>query len=140
MPKIIHVDMDSFYASVEERDNPDLKGKPMAVAWSGPRGVVLTANYAARAHKVHSTLPTSLALKRYPELLLIPPRMDVYKEVSGKILKVFHRYTNVIEPLSLDEAYLDVSHVKGDLSAAVTLALEKHHWVSILKISGEVSQ
>jgi DNA polymerase IV len=120
--KIIHVDLDSFYASVEERDNPELKGKPLAVAWSGPRGVVLTANYAARVHNVHSALPTSLALKRYPDLLLIPPRMDVYKEVSGKIHEVFHRYTDVIEPLSLDEAYLDVSHVRGDLSAATTLA------------------
>ncbi len=114
--------MDSFYASVEERDNPDLKGKPMAVAWSGPRGVVLTANYAARAHKVHSALPSSLALKRFPELLLIPPRMDVYKEVSSKIHEVFHRYTEVIEPLSLDEAYLDVSHVEGDSAAATELA------------------
>jgi DNA polymerase IV len=116
--------MDSFYASVEERDNPELKGKPMAVAWSGPRGVVLTANYAARTHKVHSALPTSLALKRYPNLLLIPPRMNVYKEVSSKIHEVFHRYTDAIEPLSLDEAYLDVSHVQGDLSAATTLAKE----------------
>jgi DNA polymerase IV len=114
--------MDSFYASVEERDEPELKGRPLAVVWSGPRGVVLTANYAARVHKVHSALPTSLALKRYPELILIPPRMDVYKEVSGKIHDIFHRYTDVIEPLSLDEAYLDVSHIKGDLSAATTLA------------------
>jgi DNA polymerase IV len=122
MRKIIHIDMDSFYASVEERDNPELKGKPLAVAWSGPRGVVLTANYAARVHKVRSALPVSLALKRYPELILIPPRMDVYKEVSGKIHEIFHRYTEVIEPLSLDEAYLDVSHVKGDLSVATALA------------------
>jgi DNA polymerase IV len=115
--KIIHIDLDAFYASVEERDNPDLKGKPVAVAWSGPRGVVLTANYAARVHKVHSALPVSLALKRFPDLLLIPPRMDVYKEVSGKIHEVFHRYTSIIEPLSLDEAYLDVSHVEGDMAA-----------------------
>jgi DNA polymerase IV len=105
-----------------KRDDPSLKGQPLAVAWSGPRGVVLTANYAARTHKVHSALPVSLALKRYPDLLLIPPRMDVYKEVSGQIHEVFHRYTDVIEPLSLDEAYLDVSHVKGDISAAVKVA------------------
>jgi DNA polymerase IV len=114
--------MDSFYASVEERDNPELKGKPLAVAWSGPRGVVLTANYAARVHKVRSALPVSLALKRYPELILIAPRMEVYKEVSRKIHEIFQRYTEAIEPLSLDEAYLDVSHIKGDLSAATTLA------------------
>ncbi len=122
MQKIIHIDMDSFYASVEERDNPELKGKPLAVAWSGPRGVVLTANYAARVYKIHSALPVSLALKRHPELILIPPRMDVYKEVSVQIHGIFHRYTDVIEPLSLDEAYLDVSHVQGELSAATTLA------------------
>jgi DNA polymerase IV len=120
--KIIHIDLDAFYASVEERDNPDLKGKPMAVAWSGPRGVVLTANYAARVYKVHSALPVSLALKRLPDLLLIPPRMDVYKEVSRTIHEVFHQYTDIIEPLSLDEAYLDVSDVEGDLGTATTLA------------------
>lgn len=114
--------MDSFYASVEERDNPELKGKPLAVVWSGPRGVVLTANYVARAYGVRSAMPTSLTLKKYPELLLISPRMEVYREVSSKIHGVFRRYTTSTEPLSLDEAYLDVSHTSGDLHSAFKLA------------------
>ena len=114
--------MDCFYAAVEMRDNPALRGVPVAVAWSGPRGVVLTANYEARAFGVHSALATKTALRRCPELVLATPRMDVYKEVSGVIREVFSRYTNLIEPLSLDEAYLDVTLPKRGPPSATRLA------------------
>ena len=112
MRKIVHLDMDCFYAAVEVRDNPTLRGLPVAVAWSGPRGVVLTANYEARAFGVHSALATGLALRKCPQLTLVDPRMEVYREVSGVIREVFHRYTDLVEPLSLDEAYLDVTQPK----------------------------
>lgn len=112
MRKIIHLDMDCFYAAVEVRDDPALRGRPVAVAWSGPRGVVLTANYEARAYGVHSAMATRLALRRCPELTLVAPRMSVYREVSGVIREVFRRYTDLLEPLSLDEAYLDVTTPK----------------------------
>ncbi len=109
MRKVIHLDMDCFYAAVEIRDNPALQGLPVAVAWSGPRGVVLTANYEARAYGVHSALSVRVAMNRCPQLTLVTPRMGVYREVSGVIRGVFHRYTDLVEPLSLDEAYLDVT-------------------------------
>lgn len=109
MRKIVHLDMDCFYAAVEVRDNPTLRGLPVAVAWSGPRGVVLTANYEARTFSVHSAMATGLAIRRCPQLTLVSPRMEVYREVSGVIREVFHRYTDLVEPLSLDEAYLDVT-------------------------------
>ena len=114
--------MDCFYAAVEVRDNPALNGVPVAVAWSGPRGVVLTANYAARAFGVHSALATRTALRRCPDLILAPPRMDVYKEVSQVIRKVFYRYTDLVEPLSLDEAYLDVTLPKKGPPSATRIA------------------
>lgn len=105
---IIHVDMDAFYASVEERENPLLKGKPLIVAGRAEaRGVVSAANYPARKFGVHSAMPTATALKRCPELIVIPPRHDLYKEISGQIQEIFYRYTPVIEPLALDEAFLD---------------------------------
>ncbi len=120
--RIVHIDMDAFYASVEVRDHPELRGRPVAVAHLGRRGVVLTANYEARAFGVRSAMPTQMALDRCPELLLTPPRMEVYHEVSGVIREIFLRYTDLVEPLSLDEAYLDVSAPKlgppsGTLSA-----------------------
>jgi len=101
--------MDCFYAAVEVRDNPTLRGLPVAVAWSGPRGVVLTANYEARAFGVHSAMATGLAIRRCPQLILVAPRMEVYRDVSGVIRDIFFRYTDLVEPLSLDEAYLDVT-------------------------------
>ena len=114
--------MDCFYAAVEMRDNPALRGVPVAVAWSGPRGVVLTANYEARAFGVHSALATRTALRRCPDLILAPPRMDIYKEVSQVIRKVFYRYTDLVEPLSLDEAYLDVTLPKKGPPSATRIA------------------
>ena len=114
--------MDCFYAAVEVRDNPALRGVPVAVAWSGPRGVVLTANYEARAFGVHSALATRTALRRCPELVLATPRMDIYKEVSQIIRAVFYRHTDLVEPLSLDEAYLDVTLPKKGPPSATRIA------------------
>ncbi len=108
--KIIHVDMDAFYVSVEIRDNPTLIDKPVAVGGSRTsRGVLSTCNYIARQFGVRSAMPTSMALKKCPDLVLVPGRMEVYKTVSAEIREIFERYTDIIEPLSLDEAYLDVS-------------------------------
>lgn len=107
---IIHADMDAFYASVELRDRPDLADKPFAVGGSPQgRGVISAANYVARKYGVHSALPSATAMKRCPDLTLIPGRMDLYSEVSQQIHEIFSRYTPLIEPLSLDEAFLDVS-------------------------------
>ena len=105
---IIHVDMDAFYASVEERENPELKGKPLIVGGqASTRGVVAAANYAAREYGVYSAMPTITALKKCPNLLVIKPRGNLYNQVSGQIKEIFNRYTPIIEPLSLDEAFLD---------------------------------
>ena len=112
MRKLIHIDMDCFYAAVEVRENPDLRGLPVAVAWSGPRGVVLTANYEARAYGVRSAMATRSAMRACPQLILVPPRLDIYREVSKVIHEVFSCYTELVEPLSLDEAYLDVTTPK----------------------------
>lgn len=108
--KFVHVDMDCFYAAVEMRDNPHYRGKPLAVGGSErQRGVISTCNYEARKFGVRSAMPTAQALKLCPQLLLVPGRMQVYKETSVKIREIFSRYTKLIEPLSLDEAYLDVT-------------------------------
>ncbi|THF88065.1 DNA polymerase IV [Deinococcus sp. KSM4-11] len=107
--KIIHVDMDAFYASVEQRDDPQLRGRPLAVAWGGRRSVVLTASYEARPYGVHSALPLYRALERCPDLRVVEPRFEAYREVSRLIRSVFQTYTPLVEPLSLDEAYLDVT-------------------------------
>ena len=120
--KLIHIDIDCFYAAVEERDNPALKGRPVAVAWEGPRGVVMTANYAARAFGVRSALATSTALRRCPQLTLVPPRLEVYRAVSKTVQALFHSYTDLVEPLSLDEAYLDVTHPKQGPPSGTRLA------------------
>ena len=122
MRKIIHIDMDCFYAAVEVRDQPALRGLPVAVAWGGPRGVVLTATYEARTFGVGSALATSSALRKCPHLVLVPPRMDVYRAVSQTVQAVFHRYTDLVEPLSLDEAYLDVTMPKQGPPSATHLA------------------
>jgi len=116
--KIIHIDMDAFFASVEQRDNPELRGKPVAVGGSRERGVVAAASYEARAFGVRSALPSVTAKRKCPDLIFVAPRFDVYKAVSLQIREIFAEYTPIIEPLSLDEAYLDVTeNLKGIASA-----------------------
>ena len=107
--KIIHVDMDAFYASVEQRDNPSLRGRPVAVGHGARRGVVAAASYEARAFGVRSALPSVTALRRCPQLVFVPPRFEVYRSVSRQIRAIFGDYSDLIEPLALDEAYLDVT-------------------------------
>lgn len=122
--KIIHIDMDAFYASVEQRDNPELRGKPVAVGGSQARGVVAAASYEARAFGVHSAMPSVTAKRKCPDLLFVKPRFDVYKAVSAQIREIFAEYTPVIEPLSLDEAYLDVTDNLKGAEIATEIALE----------------
>ena len=110
--KIIHVDMDAFYASVEQMDNPELRGKPLAVGGSEVRGVVSAASYEARKFGVRSAMSGVQAKRNCPELIFVRPRFDRYKEISNKIRKIFLDYTDLVEPLSLDEAYLDVTQNK----------------------------
>ncbi len=111
--KIIHIDMDAFYASVEQRDNPALRGRPIAVGYDGPRGVVATASYEARPYGVHSAISSARAKRICPDLIFVPARFDVYKAVSQQIRRIFQDYTDLVEPLSLDEAFLDVSHERS---------------------------
>lgn len=123
MRKIIHIDMDAFYASVEQRDFPAYRGKPLVVG--GPpdsRGVVATASYEARQYGIHSAMPCSRAAKLCPHALFVFPRFDAYKAVSTKIREIFSRYTDMIEPLSLDEAYLDVTTDKQGIGSAMEIA------------------
>ncbi len=110
MRKIIHIDMDCFYAAIEERDNPALRGRPVGVGGSSRRGVLTTANYEARKFGCRSAMPVFMALEKCPELLIVPTRFDVYKRDSQRIREIFARFTPLVEPLSLDEAFLDVSH------------------------------
>jgi DNA polymerase-4 len=122
--KIIHIDMDAFYASVEQMDNPELRGKPIAVGGAENRGVVSAASYEARKFGVRSAISGVLAKKYCPELIFVKPRFDRYKEISKKIHKIFRDYTDLIEPLSLDEAYLDVTQNKKGNPSAGLLAQE----------------
>ncbi|MBF6641305.1 DNA polymerase IV [Flavobacterium sp. J49] len=118
--KIIHIDMDAFYASVEQMDNPELKGKPLAVGGSEVRGVVSAASYEARKFGVRSAMSGIQAKRNCPDLIFVRPRFDRYKEISKQIRKIFHEYTDLVEPLSLDEAYLDVTqNKKGNPSASL---------------------
>ena len=118
--KIIHIDMDAFYASVEQMDNPLLRGKPIAVGGSENRGVVAAASYEARKFGVRSAISGVMAKKNCPELIFVTPRFERYKEISSTIQKIFHEYTDLVEPLSLDEAYLDVTkNKKGNPSASL---------------------
>lgn len=116
--KIIHIDMDAFYASVEQRDNPSLKGRPVAVGYAGPRGVVATASYEARRYGVHSAMSAARAKRLCRDLVFVPARMETYKEISRRIHAIFHEYTDKVEPLSIDEAFLDVSHLPCATQAA----------------------
>jgi DNA polymerase IV len=120
--KIIHIDMDAFYASVEQRDNPALKGKPVAVGGSAARGVVAAASYEARKFGVYSAMASKIAIRKCPQLLFTKPRFDVYKQVSRQIREIFSEYTDLIEPLSLDEAYLDVTENKLGIETATEIA------------------
>lgn len=122
--KIIHIDMDAFYASVEQRDHPELRGKPIAVGHAEERGVVAAASYEARRYGVHSAMSSQKAKRLCPSLIFIPGRMEVYKEVSRQIHEIFHAYTDVIEPISLDEAFLDVTDNKPGIPLAVDIARE----------------
>lgn len=120
--KIIHIDMDAFFASVEQHDNPELKGKPVAVGGSKTRGVVAAASYEARSFGVHSAMPSSTAYQKCPSIIFVKPRFDRYKEVSQIIRNIFLSYTDLVEPLSLDEAYLDVTHNKRGMTSATRIA------------------
>jgi DNA polymerase IV len=123
--KIIHIDMDAFYASVEQRENPDLRGKPVIVG--GPphsRGVVAACSYEARKYSIHSAMPSSQAYRLCPKAVFLKPHFTLYKEISQQIREIFHRYTDLVEPLSLDEAYLDVTENFMNISSATIIARE----------------
>jgi DNA polymerase-4 len=124
MRKIIHIDMDAFYASVEQRDNPDLRGKPVAVGYGEARGVVSTASYEARKYGVRSAMPSLTAKNKCPGLIFVPPRFDVYHEVSEQVREIFLEYTDLVEPLSLDEAFLDVTVNRPQNPSATLIAKE----------------
>jgi DNA polymerase IV len=122
--RIIHIDMDAFYASVEQRDDPTLRGRPLAVGGSRERGVVAAASYEARRFGVHSAMPSITAKRKCPELIFVRPRFDVYRAASRQIHSIFARYTTLIQPLSLDEAYLDVTTPLLDRGSATAIAKE----------------
>ena len=119
--KIIHVDMDAFYASIEQRDDPALKGRPVALGYPAKRGVVAAASYEARQFGVRSAMPSTIAMRKCAELVFVPPRFDAYRAVSRQIHTIFTDFTPLVEPLSLDEAYLDVTdHLREDTTAWTT--------------------
>ncbi|MFY9352110.1 MAG: DNA polymerase IV [Sphingobium sp.] len=120
--KIIHIDMDAFYASVEQRDDPSLRGLPIAVGGGGPRGVVATCSYEARRFGVRSAMPGGRARRLCPDLIFVRPRFEVYRAVSGQVREIFGRFTDIVQPLSLDEAYLDVTVNKPGIASATEVA------------------
>ncbi len=124
MRKIIHIDMDAFFASVEQLDNPDLRGKPVAVGGSGERHVVAAASYEARRFGVRSAMPSVTAKRLCPDLIFVRHRFDRYKEMSDKIFEIFKEYTDAVEPLSIDEAFLDVTDNKKNIGSATIIAKE----------------
>jgi DNA polymerase IV len=134
MRKIIHVDMDAFFASVEQRDNPALRGHPVAVGGSARRGVVAAASYEARKFGVRSAMPSVTAARQCPNLIFVKPRFDVYREVSQQIRAIFREVADAVEPLSLDEAYMDVSSDKGGFGSATATA--RHIRARIREVTG----
>lgn len=120
--KIIHIDMDAFFASVEQRDNPELRGKAIAVGGNGKRGVISAASYEARKYGVHSAMPGAVAVRLCPHLIFVKTHFDKYTEVSKQIRGIFEEYTDLVEPLSLDEAYLDVTENKFGMASATQIA------------------
>lgn len=122
--KIIHIDMDAFYASIEQRDFPEYRGKPLVVGGPSKRGVVAAASYEARAYGIRSAMPTLIAINRFPDLIIVKPRFNIYKQVSRQIMEIFHSITDLVEPLSLDEAFLDVTCNKLDQPSATIIARE----------------
>jgi DNA polymerase-4 len=122
--KIIHIDMDAFYASIEQRDNKEYRGKPLAVGYPMARGVVAAASYEARRYGVRSAMASTTALKKCPHLIFVPPRFEVYHSVSNEIMNIFFEYTDLVEPLSLDEAFLDVTQNKKENPSATNIARE----------------
>ena len=120
--KIIHIDMDAFYASVEQREQPHLRGLPLVVAWEGPRSVVCAASYEARRYGLRSAMPATTAKRLCPQAVFVPPRFALYREVSQQVHEVFRLHTDVVEPLSLDEAYLDVTENKQSFEYARDIA------------------
>lgn len=122
MRKIIHVDMDAFYASVEQRDDPSLRGRPVVVAWKGARSVVCAASYEARRYGVRSAMPALRAERLCPDAVFVPPDFTRYKAVSRQVREIFHRQTELVEPLSLDEAYLDVTEPRTGIALATEIA------------------
>ena len=117
--KILHIDMDAFYASVEQRDDPSLRGKPIAVGGGEKRGVLTTCSYEARKFGVRSAMPGFKAKALCPDIIFVKPRFEAYSEVSKQIREIFSRYTDLIEPLSLDEAYLDVTVCKKEITLSL---------------------
>jgi DNA polymerase-4 len=132
--KIIHIDMDAFFASVEQRDNPELRGKPVAVGGSRARGVVAAASYEARVFGVKSAMPSVTAARQCPDLIFVSPRFEAYRLVSQQIREIFAEFTDLIEPLSLDEAYLDVSEDRRDIGSARATAEQIR--ARILEVTG----
>jgi DNA polymerase-4 len=122
--KIIHIDADAFYASVEQRDNSEYRGKPLAVGYAAERGVVAAASYEARKFGVHSAMPSLTALSKCPHLIFVPARFELYREISMQMRNIFLEYTDLVEPLSLDEAYLDVTANKPGIASATIIAQE----------------
>ncbi|HWS26439.1 MAG TPA: DNA polymerase IV, partial [Xanthomonadales bacterium] len=122
MRKIVHIDMDAFYASVEQRDDPSLRGRPVVVAWRGARSVVCAASYEARKYGVRSAMPAIRAERLCPDAVFVPPDFSRYRAVSRAVREIFARHTDLIEPLSLDEAYLDVTVNKQELPSATAVA------------------
>ncbi len=134
--------MDAFYASIEQRDNPEYRGKPLAVGYGGKRGVVAAASYEARRYGVRSAMASVTALRKCPHLIFVMPRFDVYKTVSAQIMQIFREYTDKVEPLSLDEAFLDVTENKKEIEIATEIAKEikqKIHHQTRLTASAGVS-
>src|SRR5699024_8724925 len=135
--KIIHIDMDAFFASVEERDNPELAAHPLVIARhpsdTGGRGVVTTANYRARQFGIHSAMSAQKAYELCPEAIFIPGNHEKYRQISQQVRQVFRRYTDIIEPVSIDEAYLDVTHNKKNIQSAVKIArlIQQEVWEEV---------